>query len=126
MMKEQALYNYFASFGIPAFERNSVPSEQEYPYLTYEIATSELDSPVPLSVSLWYRDRDGYSALLESIIKKNELEASLSRGGKLIPYNKGKIWLTRGTPFAQVMGDDTDTKIKRQIINITAEYLTAE
>ena len=125
MMKEQALYNFFASFGIPAFERNSVPTGQGFPYLTYEIATGIFEQQISLSASLWYKDKEGYSALLESVKKKNELEASLSQGGKLLDCDSGKIWLMRGSPFAQVMGDDGDDKIKRQIINITAEYFTA-
>lgn len=129
MMKEQALYNFFSSFDIPAFEENSVPSDSAhkpaFPYLTYPIITDSLDNNVILSVSLWYKDKDGYSALLESVKKKNEIEAALADGGQIIQCDGGRIWLKKGSPFAQVMGDESDDKIKRQIINIEVEYFTA-
>lgn len=126
MMKEEALYQFYNSFGIPAYERNSVPADAEFPYLTYELITDSFDHPVIMTASLWYKDKIGYSALRESVLKKNEISSRVGEGGTFLKCDGGKIWLQRGTPFAQVMGDDTDDKIKRQIINITAEYFTVD
>ena len=43
-----------------------------------------------------------------------------------MPVDGGVLWLKRGTPFAQSMGDETDDLIKRKYLNITAEFLTAD
>ena len=42
------------------------------------------------------------------------------------PCDGGAVWLKRAEPFAQSMGDSNDDMIKRKIINISAEYLTAD
>ena len=38
----------------------------------------------------------------------------------------GAIWIKRGEPFAQNMGDQNDDMIRRKIINLSVEYLTAD
>ena len=55
-----------------------------------------------------------------------EISQRISRGGKIIPCDGGAIWLKRGQPFAQNMGDESDDLIKRKYLNITAEYMTAD
>ena len=37
----------------------------------------------------------------------------------------GRIWIKRGQPFAQNMGDESDGLIKRKYLNVTIEYFTA-
>jgi hypothetical protein len=55
-----------------------------------------------------------------------EIAAAIGRGGVLLDCDSGKIWLKRGSPFAQSMGDPEDAMIKRKYLNITAEFLTAD
>ena len=40
--------------------------------------------------------------------------------------DSGAIWIKRGEPFAQNMGDQNDDMIRRKIINLSVEYLTAD
>ena len=130
MTKEQALYNFWNSFGIQALEENSVPTDEEekpkFPYITYQVVIDSFDNQVQLTASLWDRDKNGYSALLENSKKAEEISQAIGRGGKILNCDNGKIWLKRGTPFAQNMGDDTDKLIKRKYLNITAEFFTAD
>ena len=58
--------------------------------------------------------------------KAEEVSQKISRGGKIIPCDGGAIWLKRGQPFAQNMGDENDDLIKRKYLNITAEFITAD
>jgi hypothetical protein len=46
-------------------------------------------------------------------------------GGKIIKCDGGRIWIKRGQPFAQNMGDESDDLIKRKYLNVTIEYFTA-
>ena len=122
MTKAAAIYQFWNSFGLTAYEENSVPDEAQFPYITYQLVTDSFDREIPLTASLWYRSESwaGINAKTEEISQK------ISRGGKIIACDGGAIWLKRGQPFAQSMGDESDDLIKRKYLNITAEFMTAD
>lgn len=122
MTKAAALYQFWSSFGLTAYEENSVPDDAAFPYITYQLVTDSFDREIPLTASLWYRIESwtGINA------KTEEISQTISRGGKIIPCDDGVIWLKRGQPFAQNMGDESDDLIKRKYLNITAEFMTAD
>ena len=126
MTKEQALYTLWSSFGISAYEENSVPKDAKFPYITYQVVIDNFNNEIPLTASLWDRDKNGYSALLQNSIKIEEISQTIGMGGVFLDCDNGKIWIKRGTPFAQNMGDESDNLIKRKYINITAEFFTAD
>ena len=122
MTKAAAIYQFWNSFGLTAYEENSVPDEAAFPYITYQLVTDSFDREIPLTASIWYRSESwaGINA------KTDEISQKISRGGKIIPCDGGAIWLKRGQPFAQNMGDESDDLIKRKYLNITAEFMTAD
>ena len=125
MTKEAALYNFWSMFGLPAYEENSVPSGEdgaEFPYITYQVVTDSFGNDVALTGSVWYRSTSWKGANA----KAQEISNVLSRGGVTLDCDGGIIWLRRGVPFAQSMGDDSDDLIKRKYLNITAEFITAD
>ena len=122
MTKASALYNFWSGFGLTAYEENTVPTDAKFPYITYQVVTDSFGAEVALTASVWYRD----TSWVESNAKAEEISRTISRGGKVIPVDGGVLWLKRGTPFAQSMGDETDDLIKRKYLNITAEFLTAD
>lgn len=122
MTKASALYNFWSGFGLTAYEENTVPTDAKFPYITYQVVTDSFGSEVALTASVWYRG----TSWVEANAKTEEISRAISRGGKTIPVDGGVLWLKRGTPFAQSMGDETDDLIKRKYLNITAEFLTAD
>ena len=122
MTKAAAIYQFWNSFGMTAYEENSVPVEAAFPYITYQLVTDSFDREIPLAASLWYRS-ESWTAINAKI---EEISQTISRGGKIIPYDGGAIWLKRGQPFSQNMGDESDDLIKRKYLNITAEFMTAD
>ena len=122
MTKEAAIYQFWSSFGLTAYEENTVPSDATFPYITYQLVTDSFDREIPLTASLWYRSESWTSINA----KTEEISQKISRGGKVIACDGGAIWLKRGKPFAQNMGDENDDLIKRKYINITAEFMTAD
>lgn len=120
MTKAATIYQFWNSFGLTAYEENTVPTDADFPYITYQLVTDSFDREIPLTASLWYRSE----SWTDINAKTEEISQKISRGGKIIPCDGGAIWLKRGQPFAQNMGDDSDDLIKRKYINITAEYLT--
>lgn len=117
--KYQALHNFYSSFGVSAYEENSVPETAKLPYITYEVITSEFDGEnIALSCQIYDKSN--------SLTRLNQLTEQLSerlRGGCKLICDDGYIMLYRGEPFAQThpTGDKT---VKAKYINITADYIT--
>ena len=121
MTKASALYDFWNNF-LTAYEENTVPDDAKFPYITYQVVEDSFENEVQISVSLWYRS----TSWLEINAKADEISQAIGRGGILLPCDNGKIWIKRGTPFAQNMGDENDELIRRKYINITVEFLTAD
>lgn len=130
MTKAAAIYKFWNSFGIKAYEENTVidadeggnPVEPTFPYITYQLVTDSFDREVAATASLWYRGE----SWTDINAKTEEISQKISRGGKIISCDGGAIWLKRGQPFAQSMDDESDDLIKRKYLNITAEFMTAD
>ena len=122
MTKAAAIYQFWSGFGLTAYEENTVPTDATFPYITYQLVTDSFDREIPLAASIWYRSESwtGINA------KTEEISRTICRGGKIIHCDDGAIWLKRGQPFAQNMGDESDNLIKRKYLNITAEFMTAD
>ena len=122
MTKASALYQFWNSFGLTAYEENTVPDDAAFPYITYQLVTDSFGYEIQLTASLWYRSESWKTINA----KTEEISQKISRGGKIISCDGGAIWLKRGQPFAQNMGDESDDLIKRKYLNITAEFMTAD
>ena len=122
MTKAAAIYQFWSSFGLTAYEESTVPTDAAFPYITYQLVTDSFEREIPLTASIWYRSESWANINA----KAEEISQKISRGGTIISCDGGAIWLKRGQPFAQSMGDESDDLIKRKYINITAEYLTAD
>lgn len=125
MTKEAALYNFWASFGIPAYEESSVQTGENapaFPYITYQVVTDSFGSETAMTASVWYSS----TSWLDANAKGREISRDIGMGGKILPYDDGAIWLKRGKPFAQNMGDESDDMIRRKLLNISAEFISAD
>ena len=122
MTKAAAIYQFWNGFGLTAYEENTVPTDAAFPYITYQLVTDSFDREVAATASIWYRS-ESWTAINA---KTDEISQKISRGGKIITCDVGAIWLKRGQPFAQNMGDESDDLIKRKYLNITAEFMTAD
>lgn len=122
MTKAAAIYQFWSGFGLTAYEENTVPTDATFPYVTYQLVTDSFDREVPATASLWYRS-ESWTAINA---KTEEISAHIGLGGKIIKCDSGRIWIKRGRPFAQNMGDESDDLIKRKYLNITAEFMAAD
>jgi hypothetical protein len=127
--KAAAINEFWNSFGLKAFEENTLldvdenglEKEPEFPYITYQLVTDSFDREVAATANIWYRDA-GWKAINA---KTEEISAHIGLGGKIIKCDGGRIWIKRGQPFAQNMGDESDDLIKRKYLNLTFEFFTA-
>lgn len=133
MDKAQALHDFWSSFGIPAFDESTVPEkiwdeelqkevELKPPYITYAVSESSLDGTILLSASVWYHGY-GWSEISRKVAEIAEKLGS--DGFYSVKVDGGYLWMTQGTPFAQRMSDPEDDMIRRYILTINAEFLTA-
>ena len=106
---------------MPSYAASSVPDDATLPYLTYELITSAWNGgEVGMTVNMWFRT----TSEKEPNAAVDKLSKAIGLGGVFLHCDDGVIWFKRGSPWAQSMTDETDKKIKRRYINVTAEYLT--
>jgi hypothetical protein len=131
MNKQQAYNSFWNSFGVLAFEENSVPTQdvlkslaesKHLPsdrYITYQVLTDDLDHPVFPTASIYHR-----STSWEVVdLLANRISKYIKNMG-IISLDDGGMFITKGTPFSQHMGEDGDTTIKRVVLNLGIEFLT--
>lgn len=117
MDKLQAFNQFWSSFGIPAYDENTVPDEAKPPYITYQIASDDFGNALFLNASIWYRD----TSWLAITQKEKEISARIGRGGCTVGYDGGAFWIVKGTPWAQRMVD-TDDMIRRIVLQYNIEF----
>ena len=122
MTKAAAIYQFWSGFGLTSYEENTVPTDAAFPYITYQLVTDSFDREVAATASLWYRG-ESWTAINA---KTEEISKKIGASGKKIAVDGGGIWIKRGRPFAQNMGDESDDLIKRKYINISIVFITQD
>lgn len=121
MTKAAAIFNFWNSFDLTAYEENTVPTDAAFPYITYQLVTNDFNGEVSATASLWYRS-ESWTAINA---KTEEISARIGSGGIITKCDGGRIWIKKGHPFAQNMGDESDDLIKRKYLNLVYEFFTA-
>lgn len=118
MNKLQTLHTFWSGFGLKAYDENSVPDQEPYPYLTYEASVDDFGNMLAQTANLWYRS----SSWIGVTEKEQEISDFIGRGGRMIAYDDGAMWIQKGTPWAQRLSDSDET-IRRIALNITIEFM---
>lgn len=125
MTKYEALYSFFASFGMAAYEESSVPvysdtaqtSEIRPPYITYQAADADFwGGSVAITADIW--DNSDSLTLCE--------DTARAISAAVLPFKKlacedGYILITKGSPFSQPVPDDY---FKRVSLNFWLTFVT--
>lgn len=119
MNKMQTLHSFWSGFGVKAYDENSVPDDAILPYLTYEASADDFGNPLAQTVSLWYRS-SSWSEITE---KEQEISDYITRGGRVVAYDDGAMWIQKASPWAQRLSDPSDDSIRRIILNVTIEFM---
>lgn len=118
--KWQAQYTFWASFGIPAYEENSVPDIKDvtYPYITYEAVGAPAVSRTFVNVSVWTRSNSPQTAMriADKILKRFE------EGAAEIKFDGGGFFMAPEDNYAQIMGDSADSAIKRAVLSLVINW----
>ena len=132
MNKQQAYNAFFSRFGVFAFEENTVPTDDvfaqliasgniksKFPYITYQVLTDDLDHAVFPTASIWDKGSSWERAdLLANAISEYVQNTTT------IKLDTGRMFITKGSPFAQHQEDAADTDIRRILLNFGVEFFT--
>lgn len=117
MDKWQAVHTLWNSFGLTAYDENTVPEKAEMPYITYTASISNFDEPVYMSASIWFRSNSW-----AEVSQKAEEISDYIGGGTGVAYDNGRMWVTKASPFAQRMAEPNDLRVRRIVLQITADF----
>lgn len=124
MNRAQAFHAFWSSFGMTAIDEQSAYDEtMELPdkYISYEFGMGEIGDKIALTASIWHR-----STSWEFITQKaEEIYRYIGNGGVKVNFDGGQLWITRGSRFYKRGPIEVDPDVRRIIININAESLSA-
>lgn len=134
MNKQQAYNSFWQSFGVLAFEENTVPEDQvieklieggaaasKYPYITYQVLTDDIGAPVFPTASIYDRSSSWEKAdTLANLISARIKEMNT------IKLDNGRMFITKGSPFSQHMDEEGDRAIRRVVLNLGIEFFTED
>ena len=122
MDKFRVLDDFWNSFEWPAYNEYSVPDDIHYPYITYNVTTSDLDHSVSTYANLWDRSSSWENISLKTL----EIEDYLTTmDPPTIRFDTGRLYITKGSPFSERMQEPNDEMVKRVYINVTMEYFSS-
>ena len=105
----KALYEFYSSFQLPAWQTDHVPDDATLPYITYLYAEPEYQSPVSHYVQVYMRTNSN----TELLGKAGEIVRAIGEGIVL----DGGVVIRPQTPLVQIINDE-DPNIRRAYINL--------
>lgn len=107
----KALYQFFSSFGLPAFVENNVPDlidgkEVEPPYITYQLIEPDALREASFYARVWYID-ESFEAIS---MKVDQIRQAIDRGYS-VPIDGGVLWIWPDNNFCQFQPPD-EPKLK--------------
>lgn len=111
----KALYDFWNSFGIPAYVENNIPEEAELPYITYRLVKPDAMYQSAYYARIWYHD----TSFTGILTKAQEIEETIA-GGYSIPLSYGNIVLYKEDEFIQ-LEDSEEDELKIVYLNMIIE-----
>lgn len=118
MNKFQVQQSFWSSFGLTAYDENTVPDDAAYPYLTYQAVIGSLEGEMTVSANLWYRSH----SWAEISTKTIEIEQSINRE---IHFDGGYMKIRKpDANFAQRLREESDDLVRRILLTVNIEFLS--
>ena len=124
MKKWEAIYSFFSSFGIPAYEENSVPSGSDkpsFPYIVYEMQQGGFDAENDIALAFSIIDK--YDSFVPSYELADTIASTIGNGLP-IEIDDGYVKIAQGRPWAETQRDPEDDTIRRLYSIVWVTYYT--
>lgn len=132
MDKQQAYNAFWSRFGVLAWEENSMPDDKDiqslieagyasakYPYIAYQVIVDDLGHPVYPTASIYDK-----SSSWERVDKLANTISEAIQNMNTIKLDNGRMFITKGSPFAQHQLENEALNIRRVILNLGVEFFT--
>lgn len=116
--QEAAQFDFWNSFGLPAYPTTAVPKEPELPYLTYQAASAYFGDISNVTVQLWMWSE------LESEPNRiaRQIAEAIGPGGVQLPCEGGTLWIQRGSPWLVPAAAQDENNLKLRQLNVTIRH----
>ena len=120
----KALYDFWSSFGLPAYPDNNVPYTEDGvttvdpPYITYRIVRPDWRNQVSTYARVWYKDTS-YIAISNKV---DEIESRIGEG-VMLPTDNAFLLLFKDLNFCQYEPTE-DTRMKVAYLSLIEEANT--
>lgn len=117
----KALYDFWSSFGLPAYPENNVPYSEDGvnpvdpPYITYRITRPEWRTQVSTYARVWYKDTS-YIAISNKV---DQIESRIGEG-VMLPTDNGFLLLFKDLNFCQFEPTE-DSRLKVAYLSLIEE-----
>lgn len=105
-----ALYEFYSSFGLPAYQTDSVPDDAQLPYITYLYQEPGRDTPATHYAQVYMRTVSN----TEPLSVAGRIISAIGDGVRL----NGGVVIRPATPLVQVLVDGSDPDIRTAYINL--------
>lgn len=109
---------YWSSFGLPAYEENTVPDDAVMPYLTYQAVSGQLGGLPNATANLFYKGTSWAKIMQEVGTIEKFIDRQMFFDGGIMKVRKPL------QNFAQPM-PESDKKVRRMRLNVEIEFLSA-
>lgn len=110
----RTLFSFFNQFGVKAYPQNGVPEGTPFPYITYSVEEQDNWESGILQV-LVYSKSNSYT---EVTTIADKIMDQVSSGIKVPIANSGMFYMTKGSPFCQLINATDEVYNKSVLINI--------
>lgn len=120
----KALYDFWSSFGLPAYPENNVPYTEDGvttvdpPYITYRIVRPDWRNQVSTYARVWYKD----TSFIDISNKVDEIESRIGEG-IMLSTDHGFLLLFKDLNFCQYEPTE-DTRMKVAYLSLIEEANT--
>lgn len=106
----EALYQFWSGFGVPAYRAGRVPTDAEYPYITFEVVAGGFGSRTILTAHNWHK-APGATAAAADIL--DAIAREIPDSGFLMPVEgRGYLAIYRnGGEFQSYVKDQEDPDV---------------
>ena len=120
-----ALYDFWSSFGVPAYIQARIPRETQLPYITFTVEVGAALETVYLTAFTWHQAASGENVMQERARLMDSIAAAIPEAGLIVDAEDGYMRIERGRgAWLSYYDDPDDPSVIGGRIAYTVTYYT--
>ncbi len=118
-----ALSQFWGQFGVPAYFADKVPSDADFPYITFDVSKGRFSGSTLMTAFNWHRNALGGNE--ERMAMADEIALAIPEKGVKLPLDGGGfLILYRNTDFQSIYQDPEDASVLGVRTSVEARFYT--